>query len=67
MERIIIIWLSPSGTQRAVFEMVAGDMVEASGVFKKIGTMMAAEKEKDGDKQYFDWIRFFKGRKQMAK
>ena len=44
MERIIIIWLSPTGTQRAVFEMPYGDMVEASRIFEKITKIVLAER-----------------------
>ena len=67
MERIVIIWLSPTCEQRRVFEMAAGDMVESHRIFEKISRLVLAEKEKDGSKQHFDWIRFFKGRKQVAK
>ena len=43
-ERILIIWLSPTGLQRAVFELPYGDMVEASRIFEKITRMMLVEK-----------------------
>ena len=46
-ERILIIWLAPDLTQRAVFELPYGDMVEASRIFEKITQMMLEEaKEK---------------------
>ena len=32
-ERILIIWLGPDGQQRICYEMVAGDMAEASRIF----------------------------------
>ena len=43
-ERILIIWLSPTGLQRAVFELPYGDMVEASRIFEKITKIVLAER-----------------------
>ena len=43
MEYIIIIWLSPCGLQRAVFEMPCGDIAEAGRIFEKINQTMLAE------------------------
>ena len=47
MERIIIIWLSPTGTQRRVFEMAAGDIAAANRIFEEIARLVLAEKEKE--------------------
>ena len=44
MERIIIIWLSPTSEQRASFEMPTGDMEAASRIFERL-TQMALEEE----------------------
>ena len=48
-ERILIIWLSPTGLQRAVFELPYGDMVEASRIFEKISRMMLEEKKEESE------------------
>ena len=62
-ERILIIWLSPTGLQRAVFELPYGDMVEASRIFEKITRMMLVEKEKKQDLTSGSLIRFWRRRK----
>ena len=43
-ERIIIIWLSPTGEQRGVFEIPYGDRGEVGKIFNKLLAVMMEEK-----------------------